>query len=531
MTLRSVIGASLLCLAALSPATNIQNGGLANFINYGFAGSLFYSVAVDSTGRMTAVGSLYFGPDGPAPFYTTFSPNGSQTQEATGSNGDGIGAFTNAVTDSSGNVYYCGSALGFGTGYDMTVAKKEANTFTGWGAAYNGTANTDDKPCGIATDSSGNVYVAATINKGFSSSSNVAITKYTSTGTVVYQDTAVGPAGCRANAMCVAPNGHVYVAGQSGGSFVVMSVDGSGNAQPPYLPDTVAGNATSIACDSNSNVVVGGYTGTVTSCKARFAEFTATGSLTWLEDYSTITNNNLSAGVQMDFAGNAILTVVQTPSNFQFGVNGQQLDTYKVSGAGTLKWHVTFKGLSVGTPSVTPGGVLVDKFGDTYISGGSYFSNQYPTASYLVKYNPSGTLMFTLYHGTVGQNETPVMMTMDANQDIYAAGNLSSTGAGYFGIILHWVQAPIANNDAYTVVHGSTLTVALPGVLANDTFAKGALVTIKSQPAHGILSPNSNGSFTYKSDSSFIGTVTFTYTAQKSAGGLSNVATVTITIT
>jgi hypothetical protein len=96
-------------------------------------------------------------------------------------------------------------------------------------------------------------------------------------------------------------------------------------------------------------------------------------------------------------------------------------------------------------------------------------------------------------------------------------------------VIQHWAQAPIANFDSYGVAHNNTLTVASPGVLANDTFSKGATAILHSAPTHGSLTLQPGGAFTYKPTLGFVGTDTFQYTAGKSAGGgSSNIATVTI---
>src|SRR5207237_2060776 len=48
---------------------------------------------------------------------------------------------------------------------------------------------------------------------------------------------------------------------------------------------------------------------------------------------------------------------------------------------------------------------------------------------------------------------------------------------------------------------------------------------------HGTLTVNANGSFTYPPNLNFSGTDSFTYQAKDAAGALSNVATVTMTVT
>ncbi len=93
-------------------------------------------------------------------------------------------------------------------------------------------------------------------------------------------------------------------------------------------------------------------------------------------------------------------------------------------------------------------------------------------------------------------------------------------------------DAPVAVSDGYD----AQINVALTGssVLANDTdvdTVHGSLTATKvTDPAHGVLVLNSNGTFTYTPNSGYIGTDTFTYKAND--GSLdSNVATVSISVT
>lgn len=90
---------------------------------------------------------------------------------------------------------------------------------------------------------------------------------------------------------------------------------------------------------------------------------------------------------------------------------------------------------------------------------------------------------------------------------------------------------PVANNDTYSVANDLTLTVVTAdGILDNDS-ASSPTVTSNSSPASGTLVLNSNGSFTFTPVSGFVGSVTFTYTAQDQWGRNTGTATVTINVT
>src|SRR5262249_30148638 len=74
-------------------------------------------------------------------------------------------------------------------------------------------------------------------------------------------------------------------------------------------------------------------------------------------------------------------------------------------------------------------------------------------------------------------------------------------------------------------------TVAAPGVLGNDADVEGSALTalLVSGPAHGTLTLNGNGSFTYTPNADYNGPDSFTYKANDGAAD-SNVATVSLTV-
>lgn len=125
----------------------------------------------------------------------------------------------------------------------------------------------------------------------------------------------------------------------------------------------------------------------------------------------------------------------------------------------------------------------------------------------------TGTVTFTYrtYDGTAYSNTATVTITVET------ANN-----------------PPVASPDSYATLEDSVLSVVVPnGVTGNDSDVddNAALVaTVVTQPEHGTLDFNSNGTFTYTPAANFNGTDSFTY--RVSDGALdSNIATVTITVT
>ncbi len=93
-------------------------------------------------------------------------------------------------------------------------------------------------------------------------------------------------------------------------------------------------------------------------------------------------------------------------------------------------------------------------------------------------------------------------------------------------------DAPVASNNSYVVEMDTSLSVAAPGVLGNDSDADvGATLTatLVTDVTHGVLSFAVNGAFTYTPAIGYLGSDSFSY--KLNDGTLeSNVATVTITV-
>ncbi|NMC60925.1 MAG: tandem-95 repeat protein, partial [Candidatus Methanofastidiosa archaeon] len=92
-------------------------------------------------------------------------------------------------------------------------------------------------------------------------------------------------------------------------------------------------------------------------------------------------------------------------------------------------------------------------------------------------------------------------------------------------------QPPTANNDSNSTNEDTQLVVSAPGVLGNDTDPESDPLTASkvSDPSHGTVTLNSNGSYTYTPDANYCGTDSFTYRAHDGLS-YSNTATVTITV-
>lgn len=91
--------------------------------------------------------------------------------------------------------------------------------------------------------------------------------------------------------------------------------------------------------------------------------------------------------------------------------------------------------------------------------------------------------------------------------------------------------APVAAADSYALLKGTSLSISLPGVLANDTDADGDMLStvLLSDVSHGALSLDANGGLAYTPEADYLGSDSFTYKAYDGAS-YSPSATVSIAV-
>ena len=145
--------------------------------------------------------------------------------------------------------------------------------------------------------------------------------------------------------------------------------------------------------------------------------------------------------------------------------------------------------------------------------------------------SPSGDLSFTPTPNANGTTTLSVI-AIDSGDTLNGGVNQSTTATVTITVTAVNDQ-PVAGDDAGGVIENQVLVVAAPGLLANDADADGDTLTVATTPVvaptHGSLTLGTNGSYTYTPSPGFIGTDTFTYQVS-SAGGLSDEATVTVTV-
>ncbi|NLY00660.1 MAG: tandem-95 repeat protein, partial [Rhodopirellula sp.] len=166
--------------------------------------------------------------------------------------------------------------------------------------------------------------------------------------------------------------------------------------------------------------------------------------------------------------------------------------------------------------------------------------------AFLAALDSEGHLLNAWGMGGVGDDRGYGVAT-DGAGNVYMTGWFGSTAGfptggvlescGSYDIFLLRMSAadpnntPLAVNDAYMVGEDAILTVAAPGVLANDSDADGDPLTavLVAGPASGSLVFNADGSFTYTPVANFNGDDSFSYAISDGNGG-TDTAMVSLTI-
>jgi VCBS repeat-containing protein len=109
-------------------------------------------------------------------------------------------------------------------------------------------------------------------------------------------------------------------------------------------------------------------------------------------------------------------------------------------------------------------------------------------------------------------------------------GSLESDPITVFILIKPLPDRPVADDDAYATDEDTPLTIDAAGVLGNDSDGDGDSLTaaLASDPEHGTVTFNQDGTFSYTPDADFNGTDSFSYLA--SDGAAADDATVEIEV-
>lgn len=218
--------------------------------------------------------------------------------------------------------------------------------------------------------------------------------------------------------------------------------------------------------------------------------------------------------IEDDFGGYA--SSVELTNVAPSFVGGANVSVAEDSGLQSLAWATAISAGPAGEASQSVNFLVSN-------DRNSLFSVQ-PTIS------ADGTLTFTPAANAFGS--ATVLVQLHDNGGT-ANGGVDTSAGQTFTISLASVNdTPVANADSYTTAENASLTIAVNGLLSNDTDIEGDTLTavLVAGPSHGTLTLNANGSFNYSPNANYNGPDSFTYKVNDGVAD-SSIVTVSLTIT
>ena len=365
------------------------------------ANTYAYSVANDANGNVYVAGYTDGGLDGNTltgtnNFFVT-KYNSSGEKQYTRQLGAGMTFGYSVATDASGNVYVAGAT---NVGLDGNT---KAGTYDFFVTKYNsagekqytrqlGVSGAITYGYSVATDASGNVYVAGYTNGGLDGNTltgtyDFFVTKYNSAGVKQYtrQLGAVG-ASTQGHSVATDASGNVYVAGNTYGGldsntlmgttdFFVTKYDSAGVKQYTRQlgPIGSSANGKSVATDASGNVFVAGWTNgaldgnAVASLDFYVTKYDAAGVKQYTRQLGVATKVAQGYSVATDVSGNVYVAGATNGSlDGNTLTGGYDLFVTKYNNAGVKQYT---RQLGVATKNTYGNAVTVDVGGNVFVAG------------------------------------------------------------------------------------------------------------------------------------------------------------------
>jgi len=361
------------------------------------------------------------------------------------------------AADSSGNVYITGGTKGdlAGTnagGYDAWIAKYDGQGNQQW-VKQLGTSG-DDKSWGIAADSSGNIYITGETTGSLGGSnaggSDAWVAKYDNNGHQQWIQQMGSAGDDKAYGVATDGSGNIYIAGGTTGNLSgtnaghydawVAKYDREGKRQwIQQLGSSQEDQSWGIAASDSGNVyITGRTTGTLAGKAEGFdawvAMYDSDGNQQWIKQLSS-SGDDYSYGAAVDSGGNVYITGRTTGSLAGSNAGGWDAWVAKYDRVGNQQW-VKQLGTSGNEFAFA---IAVDASSNVYISGctkgGLAASNAGGWDVWVAKYDSDGNQQWIEQLGS-SEDEFSWGVAVDSSGNIYATGHskgdLAASNAGGF---------------------------------------------------------------------------------------------------
>lgn len=381
-----------------------------------------------SSGHLMTVGNTFTSGESTNMLLTKYETNGTLVWQVEYNNDDNLEDYGIAITeDNAGNFYLAGTSYRLSSSsLELVVVKYNSSGQYQWAYEFNGTANGDDLPSAIATDGNDVFVTGGTESTG--AGSDMITLKLLSNGTLswsaTYDHNYLDDAAAK---IIVKNNGDVAVTGSGADQpnvvdIITLTYDGSGN-----LSNTHTGNynigidqPTAFGTDTNGNIVIGGYFQAGTDVQFSLLSLNDTLDLNW----DTLYNPSSGEDKLMDLAvtqdGNIFVTGHKELASGDFACY-----TALFESGGDLAWTREYqapKGSAFGKK------LSIDPSGHVNITGMSISDTD--TNIITLQYSQSGRLRFAQARDAAGA-EVAANIETDFWGNIYVHGTSSINGGGY----------------------------------------------------------------------------------------------------
>jgi len=344
--------------------------------------------------------------------------------------GTGTDEFRACAVDSNGEIIAVGRTTSDGAGLsDCLIAKYDSSGTLLWDRTLGGAGN-DDIFHSAAVDSADNIIAVGQTNSDGAGGLDALISKYDSSGTLIWDRTLGGTGGDLFYSAAVDSADNIiavgYTASDGAGNndCLIAKYDSSG----ALLWDRTLGGADTdlffgLSVDSADNIIAVGYTdsdgaGTI---DCLIAKYDSSGTLLWDRTFGGI-SNDLFFSAAVDSADN-IIAVGYTASSTT--PSGLVAFIAKYASSGTLLWrrHIGSTGSEIFRGAAVDSADNIIAVGQTNSDGAGGLD------ALIYKYDSSGTLLWDRTLGGTG-NDVFYCAAVDSADNIIAVGHTISVGAG-----------------------------------------------------------------------------------------------------
>ncbi len=323
----------------------------------------------------------------------------------------------------------------------------EWNTFIGSGN------DSSDYSQGIATDSSGNIYIIGSSSStwgnpvnNYEGNRDIFVAKINNAGILQWNTFLGDSADDSGSDIAVDENGNIYIVGCIDRGFDACFMAKLNNAGERLWINDLQPYPQKITVDGNENIYISGRSSVTWGNPinphmgindAFVAKFNNTGQLQW-NTFLGSENDDTNEDIAVDSVGNIYVSGA-SPSTWGNPKNSHtgEPNVYvaKLNNSGALQWNTFFETSTlIGSRS----GIDIDNIGNVYISGSSYSSWGNPINpfagsfdNFVSKLNSDGIRQWNTFLGSADLDES-FSIVLDKDENIYVAGNSDATWGNPF---------------------------------------------------------------------------------------------------